>query len=118
MSITASRLRQIIKEEVQRAASLTEGYPNTMGYSGPNRYDNPIMGYRGTRQYDRPGGSDEEEYGSGRAEFRQHLKVGDMVKYWDGTMATVVYASGVDSEVRIRLQDGRVMTVDGDYLER
>jgi hypothetical protein len=113
MSITASRLRQIVKEEVQRAASLAEGYPNTMGYRGSRHYDSPMGGRRQTM-----GGRDEAEYGPMGDEFMQQWSKGDMVMTGDGSMATVVGVSEVDSEVRIRLQDGTVMTIDGDYLER
>jgi hypothetical protein len=113
MSITASRLRQIVKEEVQRAKTLTEGYPNTMGYRGSRHYDSPMGGRRPTQ-----GGRDEAEYGPMGDEFMQQWSKGDMVMTGDGSMATVVGASEVDSAVRIRFEDGRVMTIDGDYLER
>ena len=113
MSITASRLRQIVKEEVQRAKTLTEGYPNTMGYRGSRHYDSPMGGRRQTM-----GGRDEAEYGPMGDEFMQQWSKGDMVMTGDGSMATVVGVSEMDSEVRIRLQDGTVMTIDGNYLER
>jgi len=116
MSITASRLRQIVKEEVQRAKTLTEGYPNTMGYRGPRyggQYDSPMGGRMHTM-----GGHDEAEYGPMGDEFMQQWSKGDMVMTGDGSMATVVGVSEMDSEVRIRLQDGTVMTIDGNYLER
>jgi hypothetical protein len=70
-------------------------------------------GRRGTM-----GGRDEEEYGDTGGGFMQKFSKGDMVMTGDGRMATVVHTSEVDSAVRIRLEDGTVMTIDGDYLER
>ena len=113
MSITKSRLQQIIKEEVQRATRLREGYPNTMGYRGTRHYDSPSPRRRTM------GGRDEyDDFGGGGPEFMQQWSTGDVVMTGEGSMATVVSASEVDSAVRIRFEDGTMMTIDGDYLER
>ena len=114
MSITKSRLQQIVKEEVRRRARLQEGIPNTMGYRGSRHYDSPMGGRRQTM-----GGRDEyDDFGGGGPEFMQQWSKGDMVMTGEGSMATVVGASEVDSAVRIRFEDGTMMTIDGNYLER
>ena len=113
MRITKSRLQQIVKEEVQRAARLQEGIPNTMGYRGTPHYDSPSPRRRAM------GGRDEQDhFGADGPEFMQQWSKGDLVMTGEGSMATVVGASEVDSSVRIRFEDGTMMIIDGNYLER
>jgi hypothetical protein len=63
------------------------------------------------------GGHDEEEYGDMGGDFMQKFMKGDRVMVGDQE-ATVLSASQVDSAVKIELDGGTVMTIDGDYLER
>lgn len=119
MALTESRLRQIIKEE---AKSMMEMEPTPRGVAGPRgprdtdstrdmAYGRGEGGRRQTM-----GGRDEEEYGDMGGGFMQKFMKGDRVRVGDQE-ATVLSASEVDSAVKIELDGGTVMTIDGDYIE-
>lgn len=122
MRITESRLRQIINEEA-RALAESYGDRTPRGMAGPRGprdtdYTRDMAygrGAGGRRQT--MGGRDEEEYGDMGGGFMQKFMKGDRVRVGDQE-ATVLYASEVDSAVRVELDGGGVTTFDGDYLER
>ena len=121
MTITNNQLRRIIREEVSRMVEASpRGMPSFRGEPRDTDYTRGMAygrGEGGRRQT--MGGRDEyDDFGGGGAEFMQKFSKGDRVMTADGAEAVVIYASEVDSAVRIALEDGSVMTIDGDYLER
>lgn len=119
MALTESRLRQIIKEEAKSMMEMERTPRGMAGPRGPRDTDTTRgmahgRGDGGRRQT--MGGGDEYDDFGGGDEFAQKFMKGDRVMVGDQE-ATVLYASEVDSAVRIELDDGTVTTFDGDYLE-
>lgn len=121
MRITESRLRQIINEEARALAeSYSDRTPRGMGGPrGPRDTDytrDMAYGRGGGGRTQTMGGHDEEEHGDMGGGHTQKFMKGDRVRVGDQE-ATVLSASEVDSAVKISLDGGVVMTIDGDYIE-
>lgn len=122
MRITSNQLRRIIREEAIRMIEASprgmpsgRGEPRDTDYTRDMAYGRGAGGRRQTM-----GGRDEEEYGDMGGGFMQKFMKGDRVRVGDGAAyqeATVLSASEVDSAVKIELDSGTVMTIDGDYIE-
>ena len=123
MALTESNLRRIIREEARKVMeSPTERTPR--GMAGPRGEPRDMDTTRGMAhgrgdggRMQTMGGSDEYDDFGGGDEFTQQFMKGDRVMVGDQE-ATVLSASEVDSAVKIELDGGTVMTIDGDYLER
>ena len=119
MALTESKLRQIIKEEAKRMMEMDRTPRGMAGPRGPRDMDpNRDMAYgRGDsgRRQTMGGGDEYDDFGGGD-EFTQKWSKGDRVMVGDQE-ATVLSASEVDSAVKIELENGTVMTIDGDYIE-
>lgn len=122
MALKESRLRQIIKEEAKRMMeSPMERTPRGMAAPrGEPRDTDTTRGMAhgrgdGGRRQTMGGGDEYDDFGGGD-EFAQKFMKGDRVMVGDQE-ATVLSASEVDSAVRIELDGGTVMTIDGDYIE-
>ena len=122
MALTESNLRRIIREEARKVMeSPMERTPRGMaGPRGPRDTDTTrdmAYGRGDSGRMHTMGGHDEEEYGDMGGDFTQQFMKGDRVMVGDQE-ATVLSASEVDSAVKIELDGGTVMTIDGDYIER
>ena len=120
MALTESKLRQIIKEEAKRMMEMDRtprgmatprGEPRDMDTTRGMAHGRGDSGRRQTM-----GGGDEYDDFGGGDEFTQKWSKGDRVMVGDQE-ATVLSASEVDSAVKIELENGTVMTIDGDYIE-
>ena len=124
MALTESKLRQIIKEEAKRMMEMDRtprgmaaprGEPrdtDTTRGMAHGRGDGGRMQTMGGRDEDF---GDDDDFGGGD-EFAQKFMKGDRVMVGDQE-ATVLGVSEVDSAVKIELDSGTVMTIDGDYIE-
>lgn len=121
MALTESKLRQIIKEEAKRMMEMDRTPRGMATPRGEPRDMDTTRGMAhgrgdGGRHQTMGGGDEYDDFGGGD-EFSQKFMKGDRVMVGDQE-ATVLSASEVDSAVRIKLENGTVMTIDGDYIER